>query len=51
MIEESNPDLLKDPWGKKVYDLVKGGKPWEAYAAWAEEGMAVGKDPMPNPDL
>jgi hypothetical protein len=51
MIEESNPDLLKDPWGKKVYDLVKSGKPWDAYAAWAEEGMAVGKDPMPNPDL
>jgi len=51
MIEESNPELLKDPWGKKVHDLVKGGNPWDAYAAWAEEGMAVGKDPMPNPDL
>ena len=51
MIEESNPELLKEPWGKKVHDLVKAGKPWEAYKAWAEEGVAVGKDPMPNPDL
>lgn len=51
MIEESNPELLKDPWGKKVHDLVKSGKPWEAYNLWAEEGMAVGKDPMPNPAL
>lgn len=51
LIEESNPELLKDPWGKKVHDLVKAGKSWEAYAKWAEEGMAVGKDPMPNPGL
>ena len=51
MIEESNPQLLKDPWGKKVHDLVKAGKPWDAYKAWAEEGMVVGKDPMSNPDL
>ena len=51
MIEESNPDLLKDPWGKKVHDMVKSGNPWDAYAAWAEEGMAKGKDPMPNPTL
>jgi hypothetical protein len=51
MIEESNPELLKDPWGKKVHDLVKSGKSWEAYKLWAEEGVAVGKDPMPNPAL
>jgi len=51
MIEESNPELLKDPWGKKAHDLVKAGKPWEAYKMWAEEGVAVGKDPMPNPAL
>jgi len=51
MIEESNPELLREPWGKKVHDLVKAGKPWEAYKAWAEEGMATGDDPMPNPAL
>jgi len=51
LIEESNPELLKDPWGKVVHDLVKAGKPWEAYAKWGEEGMATGKDPMPNPGL
>ena len=51
LIDESNPELLKDPWGKRVHDLVKAGKSWEAYAVWGEEGMAVGKDPMPNPAL
>jgi hypothetical protein len=34
MIEESNPTLLRIPWGKQVHDLVKDGKPVEAYAAW-----------------
>ncbi len=51
MIEESNPELLKDPWGKRVHDLVKAGRGFEAYGIWGEEGMAVGKDPMPNPAL
>ncbi|MDH5426696.1 MAG: DUF3604 domain-containing protein [Nitrospirota bacterium] len=51
MITESNPELLKDPWGKKIHDLVKAGKPWDAYKIWGEEGMAIGKDPMPNPAL
>ena len=31
MIAESNPELLKDPMGKKYHDLVKSGKGWEAY--------------------
>lgn len=31
MIEESNPELLKDPMGKKYHDLVQSGKGWEAY--------------------
>ncbi len=34
MIAESNPVLLKDPLGKKLHDLVKAGKPDEAYDAW-----------------
>jgi hypothetical protein len=51
MIEESNPALLKDPWGKEIHDLVKAGDSWGAYKKWAEEGMATGTDPMPNPAL
>jgi hypothetical protein len=51
MIEESNPELLRDPWGKEVHDLVKAGDSWGAYRKWAEEGVATGTDPMPNPAL
>jgi hypothetical protein len=50
MIEESNPELLKDPWGKKVHDLVKAGKGWEAYQMWKESGSR-NENPMPNPGL
>ncbi len=50
MIEESNPLLLKDPWGKRVHDLVKAGKPYDAYLLWKEAGAAE-IDPMPNPTL
>jgi hypothetical protein len=45
LIEESNPDLLRNLWGKKVHDLVKAGKPFDAYAAWGLE-MAKNKDPL-----
>ena len=50
LIEESNPELLKDPMGKKYHDLVKSGKGWEAYQMWKKSGGA-GIDPMPNPKL
>ncbi|BAQ16557.1 DUF3604 domain-containing protein [Methyloceanibacter caenitepidi] len=50
MIEESNPELLKDPMGKKYHDLVKSGKGWEAYQLWKKSG-AERKDSMPNPAL
>jgi len=50
MIEESNPELLKDPWGKKVHDMVKSGQGWEAYQLWKESG-SKNIDPMPNPSL
>ncbi len=51
LIGESNPELLKEPWGKTVHDLVKAGRGWDAYTKWGMEGMAVGRDPMPNPGL
>ena len=50
MIEESNPELLKDPQGRKYHDLVKSGKGWEAYQIWKQSGAAL-KDSMPNPAL
>jgi len=50
MIEESNPELLRDPMGKKYHDLVKSGKGWEAYQLWKKSGAAR-KDSMPNPGL
>jgi hypothetical protein len=34
MIAESNPDLLKNPWSKKVHDLVKSGKGLDAFNEW-----------------
>lgn len=50
MIAESNPDLLRIPWGKKVHDMVKQGKPDEAYATW---GAAMGsrQDPLADKAL
>ena len=50
MIEESNPELLRDPQGKEYYDLVKAGKGWDAYQIWKKSG-AERKDSMPNPKL
>ncbi|TMV05670.1 DUF3604 domain-containing protein [Ruegeria sediminis] len=50
MIEESNPELLKDPAGKEFHDLVKSGQGWEAYQIWKKAGGEL-RDPMPNPEL
>ena len=50
LIEESNPDLLRNAWGRKVHDLVKDGKAWEAYAAWGLE-MAKNEDPLKDDHL
>jgi hypothetical protein len=50
MIAESNPDLLSDAWGKKVHDMVKAGKAFEAYSVWGM-AMAEGKDPLNDDEL
>lgn len=50
MITESNPELLRIPWGKKVHDMVKAGKPGDAYATWGE-AMQAGKDPLADKAL
>ena len=47
-IAEGNQALLKSPWGKQVYDLVRSGdqaKGIEAYDMWMV-GMRAGKDPL-----
>jgi len=50
LIEESSPDLLAIPWGKKVHDLVKAGKPFEAYGEWGKK-MVAREDPIGDDDL
>ena len=50
MIEESNPELLRIPWGKKVHDMTKSGNPDEAYATWGA-AMGSGENPLPQEGL
>jgi len=45
MIAESNPDLLRTPWGKEVHDMVKSGNGGGAYNAWGER-MTARDDPL-----
>lgn len=50
MIAESNPQLLANPWGRKVHDLVKSGEIFAAYVQWGEAMMAV-TDPIADDAL
>jgi hypothetical protein len=50
MISESNPDLLRSPWGKKVHDMVKSGKAADAYSTWGA-AMSEGEDPLADKDV
>src|ERR1700704_5213192 len=43
MIAESNPDLLKTEFGRRVHDLVKSGKGADAYTFYL--GSAIAQDP------
>ena len=45
MIAESNPDLLKTEFGRKMAELVKSGKGTQAYDAWAA-AMIARQDPL-----
>ena len=49
MISESNPDLLKTEFGRRVHDLVKSGKGGEAYNVWAD-AMIKRQDPLKGND-
>jgi hypothetical protein len=50
MIEESNPQLLANEWGKEIYDLVKSGDLVAGYVKWGAAMMAV-TDPIDDDDL
>lgn len=50
LIEESNPRLLRNAWGKKVHDLVKAGKPFEAYGEWGLK-LSARQDPIADDEL
>jgi hypothetical protein len=50
MIAESNQDLLRNPWGRKVYDLVRAGDYIGAFNAWGEK-MAALTDPIDDDNL
>jgi hypothetical protein len=50
MIEESNPGLLTNEWGRKLHDLVKGGDPIAAYVEWGAALNAL-TDPIDDRDL
>jgi len=45
LIAESNPDLLKNDWGREVHDMVKAGNWDDAYAAWGAQ-MTAREDPL-----
>ena len=49
LIEESNPDLLKNEWGRKVHDLSKSGKGGEAFNLWAAQ-LGKSEDPLKGSD-
>ena len=51
MIAESNPELLKIPWGRKVHDMVKAGDGRGAFQQWLLDAVTVNKDPIDNPKM
>ncbi len=51
MIAESNPDLLKTEYGKKMHDLVKAGKGYEAFQLWGAEGITQNRDIIDDPKM
>lgn len=49
LIAESDPTLLANEWGRMIHDMVKGGEPGEAYAAWGAR-MSARDDPLAGND-
>ena len=51
MIVEANPDPLATEYGKKLSDLVKAGKGYEAFLTWRLEGLARHRDIINSPEM
>jgi hypothetical protein len=51
MIAEDNPDLLKNEWGREVYDMVKAGDGRGAFQKWINDAVTANKDPINNPKM
>ena len=51
MIAESNRDLLQTEYGRKLHDLVKAGKGYEAFRLWGMEGIAKNHDIINQPKM
>jgi hypothetical protein len=51
MIAESNRDLLQSEYGRKMHDLVKAGKGYEAFKVWGSEGVAKNRDIIDQPKM
>ena len=45
LIEDSDPRLLENEWGKMVHDLAKSGKLGDAYSAWGAQ-ITKKEDPL-----
>jgi hypothetical protein len=50
MIAESNPELLRTEFGRKIHGLVQDGDPWGAYALWGDY-MSRREDPLDDDAL
>ncbi len=51
MIAESNPDLLKNEWGRIVHDMVKAGDGRGAFQKWIADAVFKGNDPINDPKM
>jgi hypothetical protein len=49
LIAQSDPAILANPWGKKVYDMIKAGNETEAFNAWLAAMQAL-EDPFKGDD-
>ncbi|MEH6569718.1 MAG: DUF3604 domain-containing protein, partial [Halioglobus sp.] len=50
-IAEAMPELLNNPWGRRVYDLEQKGDGYAGFYMWAMDGMLPGKDPLNEPTI
>ena len=50
MIAEGNAALLKNEFGKRLYDMVKAGDGYQAFRLWAE-GVSTNTDPINSPKM